>query len=356
MRSLVGLCILFPAMAAISNAAEAADSAWSQLQTLHGKANEKVPLGTNAVEFYSGREKALHDAAAAFVERFPSDAHKAQAMLWKIETTDFQGSAAERTAQLGQDESDGRQVVDNEASAPDLRLQVQRTILTQWLNNPDLITTPDQAAEIEGRIADLLRTNPTDPRAISFQLARADLILRFNHEKGMAFLQDLTNGPDQNLAEAAKARLRKAQMIGKPLELQFTAQDGSSVDLQALRGNIVLIDFWASWCPDCIRDMPVVRQIYQRYKDKGFAIVGISLDKDAQALSNFVAKKLIPWPQYFDGKGWGNEFAIEYGVRAIPEMWLINQRGEVVSTDLSIEKLDQKIQQLMSSGGQLSRN
>ena len=102
--------------------------------------------------------------------------------------------------------------------------------------------------------------------------------------------------------------------------------------------------------------MPAIRQIYQKYKDKGFAVIGISLDKDAQALSNFVARKLIPWPQYFDGQGWGNEFATKYGVRAIPEMWLIDQRGDLVSTDVSTGKLDQKIDQLIQTGDQLSRN
>ena len=138
-------------------------------------------------------------------------------------------------------------------------------------------------------------------------------------------------------------------MIGQPVDFQFTAVDGSSVDLRTLRGKVVLVDFWASWCPDCIREMPAIRQTYQKYKDRGFAVVGISLDKDAQALSNFVARKLIPWPQYFDGKGWENDFATKYGVHAIPEMWLINQRGEVVSTDISVDELDQKIEQLMTS-------
>src|ERR1700719_1301663 len=145
-------------------------------------------------------------------------------------------------------------------------------------------------------------------------------------------------------------------MIGKSVDLQFTALDGSFFDMQALRGKVVLVDFWASWCPDCIREMPAVRRTYQKYKDKGLAVVGISLDKDGQALSNFLAKKLIPWPQYFDGQGWRNEFATKYGVHAIPEMWLIDQRGDLVSTDIPVELLDQKIEQLMSLGDQLSRN
>jgi thiol-disulfide isomerase/thioredoxin len=356
MRSIVVLCICLRALTSISIAAGPADSAWSQLQELKEKTNAKVPVGTNAVEFYAGREKSLHDAAAEFAQQFPNDAHRPQALLWKIATTDFEGSIEQRTAQLQQNETDGRSILADTALSQDLRFQVQRTILSQWLDNPDLITTSSQAAEIEERIAELARANPTEPRAVSLKLGRAKLMLRFDHEKGLEALQDLISGPDQNLADAARAQLLKAQMIGKPVDLQFTALDGSAVDVQALRGNIILVDFWASWCPDCIRELPTLRRTYQKYKEKGFTVIGISLDKDEQALSNFVAKKLIPWPQYFDGQGWQSQYATKYGVRAIPEMWLINQRGEVVSTDISAEQLDQRIQQLISSGGQLSRN
>jgi thiol-disulfide isomerase/thioredoxin len=355
MRSLAVLCIVIRALASIANAEEAAGSAWSQLQELENKLKEKVPAGINAVEFYGGRQKALHDAAATFVKQFPNDTHKPQAMLWKIQASDFPESPEQRIALLRQNEVDARLIVDDTASPADLRFQIQRTILDQWLDNSDLITTPDQAADLEARMADLVSKNPRAPQVISLQLARANLMLRYDHKEGLALLEELAKAPDQNLAVAAKARLLKAQMIGKSVDLQFTALDGSFFDMQALRGKVVLVDFWASWCPDCIREMPVVRQTYQKYKDKGFAVVGISLDRDAQALSNFVARKLIPWPQYFDGEGWENELVSKYGVRAIPEMWLINQRGEVVSTDLSVEQLDQRIEQLMSSGDHLSR-
>ncbi len=356
MRSLAVLWIFIRTLASISNAEDAAGAAWLRLQELNDKEHEKVPAGTNAVEFYAVREKALHDAAGEFVKQFPSDAHEARAILWRIETTDFPESAEQRIALLRQNELDARSIHDDGMVPANLRFQIQRTILAQWLDNPDLITTPDQAADIEERIADLVRKNPADPRVTSLQLARADLMLKFDHEKGVTFLQELTEAPDPNLADTAKARQLKAQLIGKPLDLQFTALDGSSFDLRTLHGKVVLVDFWASWCPDCIREMPAVRRTYQKYKDKGFAVVGISLDKDAQALSNFVAKKLIPWPQYFDGQGCRNEFATKYGVHAIPERWLIDQRGDLVTTDVSVEHLDQRIEQLMSLGDQLSRN
>jgi len=65
---------------------------------------------------------------------------------------------------------------------------------------------------------------------------------------------------------------------------------------------------------------------------------------------------LIPWPEYFDGRGWGNDFATRLGVRAIPELWLINQRGEVVGTDISADQLETKLVQLIGGGQQVSRN
>jgi thiol-disulfide isomerase/thioredoxin len=350
MRSLAVLCILVGVFTLTSEAEDAAGSAWLQLQALDAQAHAQVPIGTNAVEFYAGREMALHENAAEFTKRFPHDVHEAQAMLWKIETTDFPDPADQRIALLRQNEMDARPIVGDSALPADFRFEVESTILAQWLDRPDVIR-PDQAVTLENRIAELVRTSPTEPGIISFQLARADLMLRFDHEKGVAFLRELTMVPDQNLANAAKARMAREQLIGRPLNLQFTATDGSSVNMSELRGKVVLVDFWASWCPDCIREMPAVRQIYQKYRDRGLTIIGISLDKDEQALANFVARKLIPWPQYFDGKGWENDFATKYGVQAIPEMWLINQRGEVASTDISVEELERKTEQLLSLNG-----
>jgi thiol-disulfide isomerase/thioredoxin len=347
MRSLAVLCILLGVFASTSNAEDAAGSAWVQLQALNTQAHAPVPIGTNAVEFYAGREKALHESAAAFAKRFPNDAHKPQAMLWKIQTTDFPDPADQRIALLLQNEMDAAPIVADRALPANFRFEVNSTILAQWLDRPDLIK-PDQAATLEDQIAALVRTNPKEPAIVSFQLARADLMLRFDHGKGIAFLRELTNAADQNLANAAKARMAREEIIGRPVSLQFTATDGSSVDMSELRGKVVLVDFWASWCPDCVREMPTVRQIYQKYRDRGLTIIGISLDKDEQALANFVARKLIPWPEYFDGKGWENDFATKYGVHAIPELWLINQRGELVSTDVSVEKLEQKVEQLLS--------
>jgi thiol-disulfide isomerase/thioredoxin len=335
---------------------EPAAAAWSQLEALNAKAHEEVAIGVNAVEFYSERNKALHDAAAAFIQKFPNDVDEPQASLWKLETTDFSGPSAQRLAILHQNDLEAASLEQNGVLPAKLRYEAEQTVVMQWLDNSDLITESDQATAIENRIVELLDKNPPEPLTVTLQLAKADLMLRFDHDKGIGFLNELVKSPDVDLANAAGARLTKAQIVGKPIDLQFTAADGSPVDLASLRGSVVLIEFWASWCPDCIRETPTVKAVYQKYRDKGLAVIGISLDKDEQAMSSYTAKKLIPWPQYFDGKGWANDFAVKFGVRSIPELWLINRRGEVVSTGIATDQLDAKVAQLIGGREQLTRN
>ena len=119
----------------------------------------------------------------------------------------------------------------------------------------------------------------------------------------------------------------------KPLDLKFTAVDGKAVDLSKLRGKVVLIDFWATWCPPCRDEVPNVVAAYTKYHAKGFEIVGISLDQDKDALLAFTKGNGMVWPQYFDGKGWANEISHGFGIDMIPAMWLLGKDGKVVTTN-----------------------
>jgi len=116
---------------------------------------------------------------------------------------------------------------------------------------------------------------------------------------------------------------------GQPLDLKFEAADGSTVDLAQMRGKVVLIDFWATWCGPCMKEVPNVVAAYQKYHDKGFEVVGISLDKDKAAMLRTTAQKGMTWPQYFDGKSWDNAISTAFGIRSIPTMWLVNKKGVV---------------------------
>jgi thiol-disulfide isomerase/thioredoxin len=106
--------------------------------------------------------------------------------------------------------------------------------------------------------------------------------------------------------EVAALVARIADLKTKPLDLKFTALDGRAVDFASLRGKVVLLDFWATWCGPCVEEVPHVVAAYRKYHDQGFEIVGVSLDQDKDAVQAFTAANGMTWPQYFDGQGWKN--------------------------------------------------
>ena len=124
----------------------------------------------------------------------------------------------------------------------------------------------------------------------------------------------------------------KPYQVGKPLEIHFTALDGREVDLAKLTGKVVLVEFWSTSCGPCIGEIPRIKGVYEKLHDRGFEVVAISLDDKETVLRNFVKQKELPWPQYFDGKGWRNQFAARYGISSIPTMWLVDKRGNLRST------------------------
>lgn len=163
--------------------------------------------------------------------------------------------------------------------------------------------------------------------------------------------------PGTALAQAAPAGAREAaarQQLGerakRPIELAFTAVDGRKVDLRDLRGKVVLVEFWATWCAPCKEEIPNLKKLYTAYHAKGFEIVGIALEnarladadtateraqklaKARQVLVDFTAKQDMPWPQYFDGKYRQNTIAVDYLINAIPAMFLVGKDGRIITT------------------------
>lgn len=108
-----------------------------------------------------------------------------------------------------------------------------------------------------------------------------------------------------------------------------------------------MIDFWASWCGPCRAEMPNVIKAYNEYKDKGFGVVGISLDNDAAAWKSAIKSLGIPWAQMSDLKGWQSAGAALYNVRAIPATVLIDQSGKIIAKDLRGDDLEAKLKELL---------
>ena len=323
-------------------------SDWSKVAELEKQRQEKQPAGENAVEFYAGRKQALHDAAADFLAKHPEDANGGSALQWKIDNTDFSGPAEQRTTLLTNLSSETDAFLKDHPQPKASETEIRETLLYCYLDNDDLIHTAQQAGDLATKIGQFLADYPQAENRVKLQIVQSSLLLKADQSKGIAFLEQLSKDSNPELAEAAKAALSKARLIGAKLDLSFVDSQGQPVDLNQLSGKVVLIDFWASWCPDCVREMPQVQQVYRTFESKGLTILGISLDKDRRAMDNFIAKHLIPWPQYFDGKGWKNDLVTKYSVHEIPEMWIINKKGIVETTSADVTQLASTVERLVA--------
>jgi len=134
--------------------------------------------------------------------------------------------------------------------------------------------------------------------------------------------------------------------VGRPLNIRFTALDGREVDLAKLTGKVVMVEFWSTTCGPCIAEMPMVKAVYRKFHERGFEVVAISLDDKEAALRRFIQEKEMPWPQYFDGKGWSNKFALQYGIFSIPTMWLVDKHGNLRDENARGD-LETRVQQML---------
>lgn len=131
----------------------------------------------------------------------------------------------------------------------------------------------------------------------------------------------------------------------------FTQADtaGNPVSLKGFRGKYVLIDFWASWCAPCRAENPNVVAAYQQYKDKGFTVLGVSLDQEdgREAWLKAIHDDKLTWTHVSDLKFWENEVAVLYGVRSIPKNYLIDPEGKIIGSDLRGEDLQKKLEEVL---------
>lgn len=148
----------------------------------------------------------------------------------------------------------------------------------------------------------------------------------------------------QKAQEEQMARLDNLIPVGgEAPDFAQPTPEGKSISLASLRGKVVLIDFWASWCKPCRMEMPNVKRVYQQYHNKGFEILGVSLDRDKAAWTGAIAQDELPWKHVSDLGFWNNAAAQQYGVSSIPYTVLVDRDGKVVAKNLRGPALEEKL-------------
>ena len=291
----------------------------------------------------AAQASALADLARDFYTRFPGDVNVSRASVTEIEALKLAThyGATNRLADLDVRE---RSVLANTNAPEDLRYELRMDVLSRELEAAAL-KGGDMKVELEKVGRALLKEFPNGPEGYEILLdlaENADLLKM--HELGE--LMAKSGGPAE-LTDLGKGLLRQLEAVGKPLAIEFKAADGREVNLTTLSNKVVLVDFWATWCPGCVQLSPQVKKLYDQLHEKGFDAVGINFDDDTNQVQRFISKEGLPWPQYLGGRGSQNRFGREYAINSIPAVWLVDRKG-IVRDIHGTTDLEAKVAKLMA--------
>jgi thiol-disulfide isomerase/thioredoxin len=226
----------------------------------------------------------------------------------------------------------------------------------------------DEIKALDQMIGDYKGTNIEQTARAAYNKGKIYLELFQNTDRGTAILKEIeVHYPDTKFADEA------ADLIGEVVQMQLaneqlqeqTAQftngqplpdfdlkdlDGKPISLARLKGKVVLLDFWATWCEPCMVEMPNIIATYQKHHGEGLEIIGATSDDDQHALNSFLQKqKDMAWPEYFDGKGSDNEMATKYGIKVIPFNILLDRDGKIIGASLRGPKLEEAVTKALAA-------
>jgi thiol-disulfide isomerase/thioredoxin len=283
------------------------------------------------------------ERARDFYTQFPGDANASRAHVTEIQALKLaiRFGATNRLADLDARE----QALLTNTNAPEqLRYELRLDLLTRELQAREAAGA-NMKMELEKAGRELVRDFPSGLEGYNILLDLAgDADLLKMHEFGV--LMANSGGPPE-LTELGKGLLRRLDAVGRPLPFEFKSADGRAVDLASLSNKVVLVDFWATWCPGCVTLSPRIQKLYDQLHTNGFDVVGINFDDDTNQAQRFIQKEGLAWPQYFGGRGADNKYGREYSISALPAAWLVDRKG-IVRDIHGTTDLEAKVGKLMA--------
>jgi thiol-disulfide isomerase/thioredoxin len=306
-------------------------AAWESLQTEAARLTEGLPEDEESGrKLLAERLTTQLEHFKQFVKDYPQSPNRWEARMAVMQIANSLAMVQNQEPDMSGQTEELRSIADDQEAPENVRADAGLVLLQLASLDFDRDRSEAAARSLSAAIQKFIDTHPDDARLPILRMTEAQALEAYDPERARALYNEVATNEDPELSGAAKAGLELMDMRDKPMELSFTAVDGKKVDLADLRGKVVLIDFWATWCPPCVEEVPSLVETYEKYHAQGFEIVGISLDEDKGALEKFTAQNKMTWPQFFDGKGWENEFAQRFKIQSVPTLWLLDREGKLI--------------------------